>query len=140
MAARPSFIAATPPKSEMTDLIERLDEAAIDVARELAHAKDRSFARRSAHLPLRAQALRMAFAMQRPLSELTGQTQELLTAFNQLENLSSKSRLRQEERVVITIGRALSFQLSTALVALHRNVDESLSMPGDSRLRRGSGV
>ncbi len=126
MAARPSFIADQPTKSMMTDLIERLDDAAIDVARELARAKDRSFARRSAHLPLRSQALRMAFAMQRPLSELTGQTRELLATFNQLETLSSKSRLRQEERVVITIGRALSFQLSTALMAFHEDVVESL--------------
>ena len=129
MAARPTFIAAPASRSEMVDLVERLDEAAIDAARELAHAKGRSFARRSAHLPLRAQALRMAFAMHRPLSEVSAQMQELLAEFNRLEICSSKSRLRQEQRVAITIGRALSLQLSNALMGLHRQVDESLQ-PG----------
>ncbi len=129
MAARSTFIAEPATTSEMIALVERLDEAAIDAARELAHAKDQSFARGSAHLPLRVQALRMALAMQRPLSELTGQMQELMAAFNQLEIWSSKSRLRQEQRVVITIGRALSFQLSNVLMERRRQVDASLQ-PG----------
>jgi hypothetical protein len=119
MAAHLTFIAAPVDISELDDLIERLDEAVIETARELARAKDRSFARRSAHLPMRAQALRMAFTMRRPLPELSSQIQELMTGFNALEVWSSKSRLRREERVAITIGRALSHQLWAAFLALN---------------------
>lgn len=125
MAARPSFITTPTLKGELPDLIERLDRAALAAAQQLSRAKDRSFARKSVDLPLQTQALRMALAMKKPARELVGLARTLLAAFEQLEALSCKSRLQLEERVAITIGRALAFQLVKRVADINSATSET---------------
>jgi hypothetical protein len=104
-----------PAPRPLKDLIHQLEQAAGDAARRLRHARDRSIARTSGTLALRAEALLLAHVLDRPWAEIQSDVRKLAMAFVQLEFVATRSRLPIADRAAITMGRALAAQVNMAL-------------------------
>ena len=95
-----------------------LDDAVLDVAFRLERAKDAAISEMGRAVMAQAQIIRMAMVMAPWAPDAVRDVEHLYRQLVLLEGRVMRSRVKQEDRVAVTVARARGFRLAQRLVSL----------------------
>ena len=103
---------------DSTKLASELDAAVMEVACRLGRAKDNVIAGLARSAVPQAQVVKMAMSMSARSADVVSDVEHLYRQLLVLEERVMRSRVKQVDRVAVTVARALGYQLTRSVVVL----------------------